>query len=347
MRKHFRSPGRTYGMMLGLSIIVLLVLNLIVGSVKIPVPAVWDILCGQPVERESWNFIVWESRIPQAVTALLCGAALAVSGLLLQTVFANPLAGPSILGINTGASLGVALVLLLGGGTITAGSFTFSGFFAVLIGAFAGSLTIMGILLFLASFTRNNLMLLIMGIMLGYITSSAISLLNFFATAEGVHSYTIWGLGNFSGVSTDQLPLFAITVAVGLWLSIMLIKPLNALLLGTRYAENLGVNVKRTRNLLLVATGLLTAVTTAYCGPISFIGLAVPHIARLMLGTSNHNSLLPVTLLLGGAVALLCNLISVMPGEEGILPLNAITPILGAPVIIYVIINQRKIQYFN
>ena len=190
-------------------------------------------------------------------------------------------------------------------------------------------------------------MLLIIGIMLGYITSSAISLLNFFSTAEGVHSYMIWGLGNFTGVSSEQLPLFVVSILVGLLLSVMLIKPLNALLLGVRYAENLGVNVRRTRNLLLIATGLLTAITTAFCGPIAFIGLAVPHMARLLLGTSNHNSLLPVTLLLGGAVALLCNLISVLPGEEGILPLNAITPVLGAPVIIYVIINQRKIQYFN
>ncbi len=347
MRKYPRSSGYTWGVLLAIAIVLLFIANLLFGSVHIPAARVWDILCGTPVERESWNFIIWESRIPQGVTALLCGAALAVSGLLLQTVFSNPLAGPSILGINTGASLGVALVLLLGGGSITAGAFTLSGFFAVLVGAFIGAMAVMGALLLFSAFTRNNLMLLIIGIMLGYITSSAISLLNFFSTAEGVHSYMIWGLGNFTGVSSENLPLFVISILVGLLLSVMLIKPLNALLLGVRYAENLGVNVRRTRNLLLVATGLLTAVTTAFCGPVAFIGLAVPHIARLLLGTSNHNSLLPVTLLLGGAVALLCNLISVLPGESGILPLNAITPVLGAPVIIYVIINQRKIQYFN
>ena len=190
-------------------------------------------------------------------------------------------------------------------------------------------------------------MLLITGIMIGYITSSAISLLNFFATAEGVHSYMIWGMGNFGGVSLQQLPYFSIFCLAGLLLSILLIKPLNALLLGTRYAENLGVNIRRTRNLLLIATGLLTAVTTAFCGPVAFSGLAVPHISRLMLGTSNHNSLLPVTLLTGGVIALLCNLICILPGEAGIIPLNAVTPVLGAPVIIYVIVNQRKIQYFN
>ena len=185
-------------------------------------------------------------------------------------------------------------------------------------------------------------MLLIIGIMIGYITSSAISLLNFFSTAEGVHSYMIWGMGNFGGVSLQQLPFFSLVTAAGLLITILLIKPLNALLLGTRYAENLGINIRRTRNLLLVATGLLTATTTAFCGPISFIGLAVPHIARLMLGTSNHNSLLPVTMLTGGAIALLCNFICILPGEAGIIPLNAVTPVIGAPIIIYVIVNQRK-----
>ena len=170
--------------------------------------------------------------------------------------------------------------------------------------------------------------------MIGYITSSAISLLNFFATAEGVHSYMIWGLGNFGGVSLQQLPVFSAVTLLGLFTAVLLIKPLNALLLGPRYAENLGVNIRRIRNLLLIATGLLTAVTTSFCGPVAFIGLAVPHIARLLL---------PVTLLTGSAMALLCNLICVLPGEAGIIPLNAVTPILGAPVIIYVIINQRKL----
>ena len=222
-----------------------------------------------------------------------------------------------------------------------------SGFFSIVLGAFIGSMVVMGLILFFSTLIKSNIMLLITGIMIGYITSSAISLLNFFATAEGVHSYMIWGMGNFSGVSLEQMPYFAIFTLSGLTLAILLIKPLNALLLGTRYAENLGVNIKRTRNLLLIATGILTAVTTAFCGPVSFIGLAVPHIARLLLGTSNHNSLLPVTLLTGSAIALLCNLICILPGESGIIPLNAVTPVLGAPVIIYVIINQRRIQYFN
>ena len=341
------NKGITYGIILTVLILLLMAANLFFGSVDIPVKAIVCSLFGGEVEKASWSFIVWESRVPQALTALLCGAALAGSGLMLQTAFNNPLAGPSILGINSGASLGVAMVMLLGGGTIATAGVTLSGFFSIVLGAFIGSMVVMGMILFFSTLIKSNIMLLITGMMIGYITSSAISLLNFFATAEGVHSYMIWGMGNFSGVSLEQMPYFASMTLAGLILSILLIKPLNALLLGNRYAENLGVNIKRTRNLLLIATGILTAVTTAFCGPVSFIGLAVPHIARLLLGTSNHNSLLPVTLLSGSVVALLCNLICILPGESGIIPLNAVTPVLGAPVIIYVIVNQRRIQYFN
>lgn len=323
--------------------------NLFLGSVRIPFRAVLGILAGEEAERTTWTYIVWQTRFPQAVTALFAGASLAVAGLMLQTVFANPLAGPSILGIDSGASLGVALVMLMCGGTIgtvTVG-LTFSGYVAVILGAFAGAAVILGFIIFFSTVIRSNVMLLIIGIMIGYITSSAISLLNFFATEEGVFSYTMWGMGDFSGVSTGQLPFFSGILSVGLLLALLLMKPLNALLLGERYAENLGINVRRVRIVLLISTGLLTAVTTAFCGPIAFIGLAVPHIARLLLGTSNHNLLLPVTMLCGAAVALLCNLISVLPGSAGVIPLNAITPVLGAPVIIYVIVNQRKIQYFH
>ena len=237
--------------------------------------------------------------------------------------------------------------MLLFGGSITAGVFSLSGFFSVLLGAFIGAMLIMALILFFSTLIKSNVMLLITGIMIGYIASSAIALLNFFATAEGVQSYMIWGLGNFGGVSLQQMPAFALVTIVGLFGSLLLIKPLNALLLGERYAENLGVNIRRVRNWLLIITGLLTAVTTAFCGPVAFIGLAVPHVARMILGTANHNSLLPVTILSGGAVALLCNLICVLPGEAGIIPLNAVTPIIGAPVIIYVILSQWKPQQFN
>lgn len=341
------NKGWKYGIGLSAVILLLFMANLLIGSVDIPPADVWHILTGGEGGKASWSFIVWESRLPQALTALLCGSSLAVCGLMLQTAFKNPLAGPSILGINSGASLGVAFVMLLFGGSVTAGTFSLSGFLSVLTGAFVGAMAIMALILFFSTLIKSNVMLLITGIMIGYIASSAISLLNFFATAEGVQSYIIWGMGNFGGVSLQQMPAFASVTLLGLAGALMLIKPLNALLLGERYAENLGVNIRRVRNWLLLVTGLLTAVTTAFCGPVAFIGLAVPHVARMLLGTSNHQSLLPVTILSGGAVALLCNLVCILPGEAGIIPLNAVTPIIGAPVIIYVIVSQRRSQHFT
>ncbi|MBO4805058.1 MAG: iron ABC transporter permease [Paludibacteraceae bacterium] len=344
MKEH---RNRYYAIGMGAILLLLFASNLFFGSLSIPCKETLRILMGDETAKESWRFIILESRLPQALTALLSGAALSVSGLLLQTTFNNPLAGPSILGINTGASLGVALVMLLMGGSIGVGSLTFSGFLAVLIGAIIGALCVMFIILLFSSIVKGTLTLLIIGIMVGYIASSAISLLNFFATTEGVYSYMIWGLGSFSGVSLSQMPYFSGSILIGLIASLLLIKPLNALLLGERYAQNLGIHIKRSRNLLLTTVGLLSASTTAFCGPIAFIGLAVPHIARLLLGTSNHNTLLPFTILTGASVALLCNLACSLPGENGIIPLNAVTPIIGAPIIIYVLVHQHKIQYFN
>lgn len=331
-----------------IAIILLFIANLFVGSLSIPVSETINILLGENGSRDSYTYIILNSRLPSAITALLCGASLAVSGLMLQTVFNNPLAGPSILGINSGANLGVAIVMLAGGSNFITSFFTnnaslseISTSFLILSAAFIGSILVMGIILLFSTIIKSNLMLLIVGIMIGNITSSAISLFNFFSTEEGVHNFVIWGMGNFTGVSLEKLPLFSILSLIGLGISVLLIKPLNALLLGTQYAENLGINIKRTRNTLLLATGLLTAITTAYCGPIAFIGLAIPHVARLILGSDNHNQLLPLTILCGSATALLCNIITTLPGEAGIIPLNAITPIIGAPVIIYVILNKR------
>lgn len=336
MKKYCR-----YFVVITLAIIALFVINIIYGAVKIPINNIIDIFSGNDDVNESWKYIILQTRLPQALTAILCGGALAVSGLLLQTAFCNPLAGPSIFGINSGASLGVAFVMLLFGGSITAGAVSVTGFLAVLIAAFVGAVAVMAVLLFFSNLVNNNVMLLITGIMIGYISSSAISLLNFFATEEGVHSYMIWGLGNFGGVSMAQMPLFAAVTIVGLICALLLIKPLNAVLLGEQYAENLGINTIKLRNCLLLVTGLLTAVTTAYCGPIAFIGLAVPHIARMLLKTDNHRYLIPGTILSGAAISLLCNIICVLPGDNGIIPLNAVTPIMGAPVIIYVIIKGR------
>lgn len=334
--------GVLFCVLMGLLVVILFAINLLVGAVDIPWSEVVNILMGNDSEHLSWQYIVLQSRLPQAITAMLCGASLAVSGLMLQTAFHNPLAGPSVFGINSGASLGVALVMLFLGGSITTGSFSLTGFFAILFAAFVGAMMVMLLILLFATVVKNNVMLLIVGIMIGYITSSAISLLNFFATEEGVQSYMVWGLGNFGGVSMEQMPYFVVISFIGLFASILLIKPLNAMLLGEAYAENLGFNTLRVRNYLLFVTGILTATTTAFCGPVAFIGLAVPHIARMLLGTENHQSLMPATIVTGAAVALLANLLCVLPGDKGIIPLNAVTPIIGAPVIIYVIAHQRR-----
>jgi len=336
------NKGTVFLIISTLLIILLFCVSMIIGAVDIPVSEVISILSGKTSEKASWQYIVLQSRLPQTITAMLCGGALAVSGLMLQTAFRNPLADPGIFGINSGASMGVALVMLLLGGNITAGTLSLTGFVATLFAAFVGAMLVMALILFFSTIVRNNVMLLIIGIMIGYITSSGISLLNFFATEEGVQSYMVWGLGNFGGVTMDQMPVFASICILGLITSLLLIKPLNALLLGEQYAENLGVNTLRVRNYLLVVTGLLTAITTAYCGPISFIGLAVPHIARMLLGTDNHQWLMPATILTGAVIAMLCNILCVLPGDNGIIPLNAVTPIIGAPVIIYVIAKQRK-----
>ena len=328
-------------LLLAAGIIVLFAMSLIVGSVRIPLADVCDILFDKFDGKESWKYIVMENRLPQALTAMLCGASLAVCGLMLQTAFRNPLAGPDVFGISSGAGLGVAIVMLFLGGSVSTTMFTVSGFLAILTSAFIGAIVVTMIILFLSTMVRNSVLLLIVGLMVGYVSSSAVALLNFFASEEGVKSYMVWGMGNFGGVSMDHMLLFALLCLVGIIASIFLIKPLNIMLLGTQYAESLGINIRQIRNLLLVTVGLLTAVTTAFCGPISFIGLAIPHISRLLFRTDNHQILLPGTVLTGAVIALFCNLVCYLPGELGIIPLNAVTPLIGAPVIIYVIIKRR------
>ncbi len=341
--------GITINVLLLLATIMLAVANLLFGSVRIPAQQVMSAIMGMEVEKASWAYIVTESRLPQTITAMLCGASLATSGLLLQTSFRNPLAGPSILGITNGASLGVALVMLLFGGVVTmgemggidgAGGLHIGGILAITTGAFVGAVVVIMLLLAFSHMVDSNLMLLIIGIMISYLTSSAVSLLNFFANSENVYNYVMWGMGSFSDVSLQQLPWFSAISLFGLCLAVLLVKPLNALLLGDNYALNLGVNIRRTRQLLLLTTGILTAISTAYCGPVAFIGLAVPHIARLLTGAANHTTLLPATILSGACIALLCNIICILP-ENTIIPINAVTPIFGAPVILYIIMRRR------
>ncbi len=330
-------------------LLILFGANLFFGSVHIAPSNVLDILFFSADADVTASTILIHSRLPQAITALIAGCSLAVSGLLLQSIFNNPLAGPSVLGIDAGASLGVAVVMLLLDGDLGHLPQWLQSFeqIPILGSALIGSFFVLSIILFFSSFIKSNLMLLIIGIMVGYFTSALISVLNFFSDAQGVQAYTLWGMGDFSNVSLIQLPEMSILSFLGVAIAFLCLKPLNTLLLGQRYAENLGIKVNRTRLLLLVATGLLTAISTAYCGPVSFIGLVVPHIARLTFKSSNQYILLPACCIIGAILALSCNLISNLPGESGIIPLNAITPIIGAPIVLYIIIYQQKIEYFN
>ncbi|MGN0237314.1 MAG: FecCD family ABC transporter permease [Lepagella sp.] len=325
---------------LGIATVLLLLANLFWGAISIPMADVISALTGGECD-EALRYIILESRLPQALTALIAGAALSASGLMLQTIFRNPLAGPSILGITSGASLGVALVLLLFGGWIGIAGSDFGGNIAIMIGALLGSSIIMALLILLSLRVKNNLILLIAGMMTGYFANSVVTLLSSLSTEQGIQSYVMWGMGNFSSVSLERLPWFVAISLVGLVIAMLLAKPLNLLLLGDNYAKNLGVNVLRVRNWLLVATGLLASIVTACCGPIGFVGLAMPHIARLLTRTDNHLVLMPATMLSGSILTLLCNLVSVMP-EGQIIPINALTPIAGVPVVLYVILKKRR-----
>ncbi len=323
--------------------LALFVLCLFIGSVDIPAREVLTVLTGGEPSRQSWSVIVIGSRLITAIVALLSGSALAIAGLMLQTTFANPLAGPSILGVSTGSSLGVAIVMLAFGGAL--------GFvgesLGIVLAAIAGAMLVLALLLLFSRILNSSVMLLIVGILVGYLSSSAVSLLNFFATQEGVHSFVIWGLGSFSGVSQPRLLVFAPLALVFIALSMLMVKPLDAMLLGDAYAANLGVDVRRSRNRLLILSGVLTAVVTAFCGPIAFVGMVVPHVARLLTRSSRHLILIPATALAGAALGLLCVLLSVMPGSRGIIPINAITPVIGVPVILYVILNRHRLNLFG
>ena len=321
--------------------VVLFLLCLCVGAVEIPLSAVLDILLGRGEGYSAaWSFIIMDSRLPSAITALLSGMALAVSGLLLQTVFQNPLAGPSVFGVNSGASLAVSILMLSTGATATLLTANIGGQLAIIIAAMVGAALVTLLIIGVSAVVRSNVMLLIVGMMIGYLSTSAISILSYFSSSEGLQAFTIWGLGTFANLSSSQLPMFLLFTIVPLLCTFLLIKPLNALLLGENYAANLGYEVKTVRNFALILSSTLAAVVTAFCGPITFLGLAVPHLARLMTSTDNHLKLLPSTILIGGNVALLCNFITILPTNTAILPINAITPLIGAPIILWIILRK-------
>ncbi|MBQ7426198.1 MAG: iron ABC transporter permease [Prevotella sp.] len=332
-----------YIILLLVAIVVLMVVNLLIGSVRIPVADVCGILIGAE-SNEIWENIIWKSRLPQALTAIVAGAGLAVSGLQMQTVFRNPLAGPSVLGISNGSALGVAFVVLLSGGLggVALSRLGYLGDAAMSIAAIVGALAVMMLIVWISQRVRGNVTLLIIGVMIGYLATAIIGVLKFLSPEEDVKAFVVWGLGSFSRVSGDEMVLFVVLMAILLPLSFLLVKSMNLLLLGDRYAANLGLNIRRARLLVILCSGVLVAIVTAYCGPIMFIGLAVPHLARALFRTSDHRVLIPATMLCGAALALVCNLIARMPGFEGALPVNSVTALVGAPVIAAVLFRRRK-----
>ena len=333
-----------YTCLLLLAIAALVVVNLLIGSVRIPVDEVCRILLGMGSRSEIWQNIVLSSRLPQVLTAIVAGAGLAVSGLQMQTVFRNPLAGPSVLGISNGSALGVALVVLLSGrlGGVVLSRLGYLGDAAISVAAIVGALAVMLLIVWISGKVKGNVTLLIIGVMIGYLANAIIGVLKFLSPEEDVKAFVVWGLGSFSRVSGDQMVLFVVLMCVLLPISFLLVKPMNMLALGDRYASNLGLNVRRARMQVIICSGVLVAIVTAYCGPIMFIGLAVPHLARALFRTSDHRKLLPATALCGAALALVCNLIARMPGFEGALPVNSVTALVGAPIIAMVLFRRRK-----
>lgn len=323
--------------------IILFILNLFVGSVIVPIDEIFKVLLDDNPDK-TLSVIIFNYRLPQALTALLAGAALAVAGLLMQTLFRNPLADPSMLGISSGASLGVGIVILLTGaisGTAVS-SFGWWSTIGVSLAAFIGAVLVLLVMLAFSSRMKNMTTLIIIGLMIAYLAGSITDILKFFSLKEDIHAFVIWGMGSFSGVGTSKMPIFAISIIIGLVVTFFLSKNLNILLLGEMYAENLGLNIRKNSVIIILVSGYLTAIVTAYCGPIAFVGLAMPHIARFLFKSSDHRLLIPATMLIGMDMALVCNLIARMPGFDGNLPVNAVTAFIGAPVVISVILKSRK-----
>lgn len=329
---------------IGILIVVFLILNIAIGSIAIPLEDTFRILFGDTTLSEVEKNIILRSRLPQAITAIVAGAGLAISGLQMQTVFHNPLAGPSVLGISNGASLGVALVVLMSGsiGGVALSSTGMMGNAVISFAAIIGSLAVMTLILWISQRVQGNVTLLIIGVMIGYVATAIIGVLKYFSVEEDIRAYVVWGLGSFSKVSANQINLFVLLMVILIPLSMLLIKSMNLLLLGEQYASNLGLNIKRARTWIICCSGVLVAIVTAYCGPIMFLGLAVPHLCRAIWRTSDHRILMPAVMLTGAALALICNLIARMPGFEGALPINSVTALVGAPIVASVLFKKNS-----
>ncbi|WP_456423619.1 FecCD family ABC transporter permease [Lutibacter sp.] len=343
-----KNPIKSYRNIFVLLILALLLtifINISLGSVSIPLKQIFLSFFTGEVEKESWKSIVLNYRLPKAITAIIVGSGLSISGLLMQTLFRNPLAGPFVLGISSGASLGVA-ILILGasflGVTITTYAFTNWG---MAIAASLGAFLVLFAVMLAATKVRNTMSILIIGLMFGSLTAAVISVLAYFSSASQLQQYLFWSFGSLGNLSWTEISALLVVYLIGVLLVTLIIKPLNSLLLGENYAKSMGVNVKRTRNLTLISTSLLTGVITAFSGPIAFIGLAVPHLTKIMFHTSNHKILLPAVAISGAIIMLICDSIAQLPNSEYTLPINAITSLFGAPIIIWLLVRKRKINY--
>ncbi|WP_456867415.1 FecCD family ABC transporter permease [Galbibacter sp. BG1] len=330
---------------LAILLVVFFLINISLGSVKIPIKEIVNILTGNQIEKQSWEYIILNYRLPKAFTAILVGSGLSISGLLMQTLFRNPLAGPFVLGISSGASLGVAILIM--GSSLFAG--IFSGFLlnsiSIAIAATIGSFLVLLAIFIVASSIKDSMALLIIGLMFGSITTAVVSVLSYFTSKDQLQQYIFWSFGSLGNLSWNQLALLAILFVIGIIITILVLKPLNALLLGENYAQSMGIQLKKSRYLIIIATSLLAGSITAFAGPIAFIGLAVPHLTRQLFNTQNHHVLVPATILFGAILMLLCDTIAQLPTSEYSLPINAITSIIGAPVVIWLLVRKRKMIF--
>lgn len=328
---------------LSILLLILFFVNVSLGSVAIPLKEIFSFFTGNGTSKDSWDIILFNFRLPKAITAILVGSGLSICGLLMQTLFRNPLAGPFVLGISSGASLGVAILIL--------GSSVFGGFllnnsissWSLPIAASLGAFLVLSAVIIAANKVRNTMSILIIGLMFGSLTSAIISVLSYFSEANQIQQYLFWSFGSLGNLSWQEISVFGIIYAVEILGTLSLIKPLNSFLLGENYAKSLGINIKKNRNIILLITSVLTGVITAFSGPIAFVGLAVPHIARLIFVSSNHKILLPAVGIIGAIVLLICDIIAQLPTSEFTLPINAITSLFGAPVVIWLLVRKKKI----
>ncbi|WP_418361243.1 FecCD family ABC transporter permease [Tenacibaculum todarodis] len=329
--------------LLAVLLLVFFFVNISFGSVSIPFEDILKSLSGGNPTKESWQTIILNFRLPKAITAILVGSGLSICGLLMQTLFRNPLAGPFVLGISSGASLGVALLIL--GSSVFGGVFLSLAFsnWAIAIAASLGAFLVLSAVIITANRIRNTMSILIIGLMFGSLTSAVISVLAYFSEAAQIQQYMFWSFGSLGNLTWNEILVFAAIYLIGITATFSIIKPLNSYLLGENYAKSLGINIKKSRNIILLITSLLTGVITAFSGPIAFVGLAVPHIAKMVFSTSNHKILLPATALIGAIVLLICDLIAQLPTSEFTLPINAITSLFGAPVVIWLLVRKKKI----